>query len=240
MNKDYKFNFQEGEVLLIDKPLKWSSFDIVKKVRYLIRYNFKIKKIKVGHAGTLDPLATGLIILCTGKFTKKISNFQDKRKEYIATIRIGSTTPSFDLETEITKNFPTEHITKDLIKENLKNFLGEIKQYPPIFSAKKIDGQRAYVKARKGIALKMRPSMVNIYELEILSFYFDNKLPTLILRIVCSKGTYIRSFANDFGISLESGAHLIALKRTKIGDYNLEDAIKIKDIENYFNNNTTL
>ena len=231
-----EINYQEGAVLLIDKSLKWTSFDVVRKVRYLIRNRLQIKKIKVGHAGTLDPLATGLIILCTGKFTKKIDSFQAQEKEYIATIRLGSTTASYDLESEIDETFETKHITKPLFEEKLNTFLGEITQLPPIFSAKKIDGVRAYIKARKGEEVKMRPSLINIKELEILSLDLENDLPTAIIRIVCSKGTYIRTFAHDLGKSLNSGGHLIALQRTRIGNFNLKEAQSIEEIEKIIKN----
>ncbi len=220
-----ELNFIEGEVLLFDKPFKWTSFDLVRKVRAKIKRHLGRSKIKVGHAGTLDPLATGLMIICTGKKTKEIEKYQATNKEYIADIKIGSTTPSFDLETKIDKEFPTEHITQKLIIDTLKKFEGEYEQTPPSYSAKWVDGQRAYKKARKGLEVKIKSQIVNFFELELLLC----DMPNIQVRINCSKGTYIRSFANDFGIALNSGAHLTALRRTKIGTFNVEDALKIED-----------
>jgi tRNA pseudouridine55 synthase len=219
--------FIEGEVILIDKPLHWTSFNVVKKIRQLIRNKFKIKKIKVGHAGTLDPLATGLLILCTGKKTKEISSIQEKDKEYIATIEFGKSTPSFDLETEFNGEFVTNHITPKLIEEKMKAFVGEIDQIPPLYSAKFIDGKRAYKFARKGVNMELKPSRVNIKELEIL----DYSHPVLTLRILCSKGTYIRSLANDLGVALSSGGYLKALRRTVSGNYQIKDAISIEEFQ---------
>lgn len=213
--------FLEGQVLLIDKPLRWSSFDVVNKLRYTIKKRFQIKKIKVGHAGTLDPLATGLLIICTGKFTKKINEFQGLPKEYTGTITLGGTTPSFDLETEVNENFPTQHITEELIKETTQQFIGEILQKPPIFSAIKKDGKKLYEIARKGKTVEIPRRLVHIYEFEITQI----QLPKVNFRVVCSKGTYIRSLANDFGKALDSGGHLSALRRTKIGEFSVEKAI---------------
>ncbi len=220
-----ELNFIEGEVLLFDKPLKWTSFDLVRKVRAKIKRHLDRSKIKVGHAGTLDPLATGLMIICTGKKTKEIEKYQANEKEYIADIKLGSTTPSFDLETNIDKEFPINHISKELIIETLKSFEGECEQTPPAFSAKWVDGQRAYKKARKGIEVKMKSHIVHFYELELL----ECDIPQIKVRISCSKGTYIRSFAHDLGIALNSGAHLTALRRTRIGDFKVEDAMQIKE-----------
>jgi len=222
------YNFKEGEVLLFEKPLKWTSFDLVRKIRALIRRKLDIKKIKVGHAGTLDPLATGLMIICTGKKTKQIEAFQSTEKEYIADVFIGKTTPSFDLETEINDEFNTEHIDIELVQKVVKSFIGKQKQIPPSYSAKRINGERAYKKAHKGINVEMKPSDIEIYSLEILDF----NLPNLKIKVNCSKGTYIRSLAYDIGKKLESGAYLSGLIRTKIGNFKLKDAIEIDDFKN--------
>jgi len=224
--------FQNGKILLIDKPLNWTSFQAVNKLRWEIRQAFKIKKIKVGHAGTLDPLATGLLIICTGKMTKQINTFQGQNKEYTGTIVLGSTTPSYDLETDIDKTFPTEHISKDLIYKATTDFLGEIEQLPPVFSALKKDGKRLYEYARAGENVKINSRRVRISEFEITGI--DNL--TVNFRVVCSKGTYIRSLAHDFGKALNSGAHLSALRRTKIGDFDVNNAIAPKDFIFSLNN----
>ncbi len=221
------FDFKEGEVLLFDKPLEWTSFDLVNKVRRLICKAMHIKKLKVGHAGTLDPLATGLMIICTGKATKTIDSYQAKEKEYIATMQLGATTPSFDLETEIDKHFPTKHINLELINTVIPDFIGELDQVPPSFSAVKVNGKRAYEFAREGKDPNLKPKKLIIKEIEILSFE-ENKLE---LRILCSKGTYIRGLARDIGYALKSGAHLTALKRTKIGLFSLNDTISIESFE---------
>jgi tRNA pseudouridine55 synthase len=218
-------NFKNGKVLLIDKPLTWTSFQAVNKLRWHIKQRFKIKKIKVGHAGTLDPLATGLLIICTGKETKNIHTYQGQIKEYTGTFTVGSTTPSYDLETEIDQTYPAEHITEALLKETAKQFLGDIQQKPPIFSAIKKDGKRLYELARKGETTEIASRQVTISEFEITNI----NLPQLDFRVVCSKGTYIRSLAYDFGKTLNSGAHLSALRRTKIGDYAVDDATSIED-----------
>jgi len=217
-------NYKSGQVLLIDKPLHWTSFQVVNKLRWEIRQAFNIKKIKVGHAGTLDPLASGLLVICTGKMTKQIDSFQGQIKEYTGTLVLGSTTPSFDLETDIDTIYPTEHITETVIKETTSQFIGEIQQFPPVFSALKKDGKRLYEFARAGEKVDIESRTVHISEFEItkienLEVYF---------RVVCSKGTYIRSLANDFGKALQSGAHLSALRRTKIGDFNVDNAISIE------------
>ena len=217
--------FQEGEILYFDKPLHWTSFDLVSKIRRKISRSLRIKKIKVGHAGTLDPLATGVIIICTGKATKKIEEFQSRSKEYIATLRLGATTPSFDLETAIDKTFEISHITKEMIEKILQQFAGNIEQIPPVFSACKIEGNRAYALARKGMEVDLKPKSLVIDEMELLSFSGDK----LMLRIVCSKGTYIRALARDIGYALNSGAHLIALQRTRIGDVTLDKCITVDD-----------
>ena len=219
--------FIEGQVLIIDKPLSWTSFNVVKKVELLIRKHFQLKKIKVGHAGTLDPLATGLLIVCTGKMTKQIDKIQSGVKEYLATIEFGKTTPSYDLETQFDAEFPTDHINKELIIERMKIFIGEIDQIPPLFSAKSIDGKRAYTFARKGVDMELKSNKVTISDLEIIEYNH----PEIRIRIRCSKGTYIRSFAHDLGKVLNSGAYLKALRRTISGDYQIKDAITIDEFQ---------
>ncbi len=214
-------DYKNGQVLLIDKPLHWTSFQAVNKLRWAIRKAFSIKKIKVGHAGTLDPLATGLLVICTGKMTKQINTFQGQEKEYTGTIVLGSTTPSYDLETEIDANFPTEHITEDLIHKTTHRFIGEIDQFPPVFSAIKKDGKRLYEFARAGESVEIKSRQVEITEFEITEI---SNLE-LKFRVVCSKGTYIRSLAHDFGKTLNSGAHLSELRRTRIGDFKVETAL---------------
>jgi tRNA pseudouridine55 synthase len=216
--------YLEGQVLLIDKPLKWSSFQAVNKLKYLLINKVGLpKKFKIGHAGTLDPLATGLLLICTGKFTKKISELQGQAKEYTGTFYIGATTPSYDLETEIDQTFPTEHIDEALIHETVKQFLGEIDQKPPIFSAIKKDGVRLYEHARAGESIEIESRKTTIHEFEITRIAF----PEIDFRVVCSKGTYIRSLAYDFGKAMNSGSHLTVLRRTKIGDYDVKNAIDI-------------
>lgn len=221
--------FEEGQVLLFDKPLYWTSFDLVNKIRYILRSSLGLKKIKVGHAGSLDPLASGLMIVCTGRATKRIADYLNLDKEYIATFTAGATTPSFDLETEIDAHFPTDHITEELIKEKLNSFLGEQKQLPPLYSAKLIGGKRAYEYARKGIHVDLEPATVYFKELEALSF----NLPEIKIKVACSKGTYIRSFARDFGKSLNSGCYLSALVRSSIGEFKLCDAYDIEKFREY-------
>ena len=212
----------EGQVLLIDKPLKWSSFQAVNKLKYILKHQYHLpKKFKIGHAGTLDPLATGLLIVCTGKFTKKITDIQAQAKEYTGTITVGATTPSYDLETEVNATFPIEHITPELIQETVKQFLGEIDQKPPVFSAIKKDGVRLYEHARAGAEIEIASRKTTIYEFEITRI----ALPEIDFRVACSKGTYIRSLAFDFGNALKSGGHLSALRRTKIGDYSVENGL---------------
>lgn len=215
--------FQNGQVLLIDKPLEWTSFDAVNKIRYAIKKRFKLKKIKVGHAGTLDPLATGLLIICTGKFTKQINEYMGQEKEYTGTIRLGETTPSYDLETEVNETFPIDHLTEEAIHKATVNFIGDIEQVPPLFSAIKKDGERAYELARKGEDVKLKARTVNIREFEITGIDGQD----VHFRVSCSKGTYIRSLAHDFGIALNSGAHLTALRRTRIGDFKVDDATDV-------------
>jgi len=218
-------DYKNGQVLLIDKPLNWTSFQVVNKLRWEIKQRYEIKNIKVGHAGTLDPLATGLLILCTGKFTKKIEEFQGQIKEYTGEITLGATTPSFDLETEINKSFPIDHISEELIHKTTQQFIGEIDQIPPIFSALKKDGKRLYELARAGETTEIKSRKVTISEFEITAI----NLPKIEFRVVCSKGTYIRSLANDFGAVLKSGGHLTALRRTKIGNFNVRNGMKIDD-----------
>jgi len=215
-------DFQKGQVLLIDKPLTWTSFQVVNKLRWHIRKTFNIKKIKVGHAGTLDPLATGLLVICTGKFTKKIHEYQAQTKEYTGTITLGGTTPSYDLESEINATFPTEHITEELIKETTKQFIGEIQQKPPIFSAIQKNGKRLYELARAGETVEVNTRLVTIHQFEITKI----NLPEVSFKVVCSKGTYIRSLAYDFGLALKSGGHLSKLRRTKIGALSVDDAVE--------------
>ena len=224
-----KEDYLNGKVLLIDKPLEWTSFQAVNKIRWHIRQKFGLKKIKVGHAGTLDPLATGLLIICTGKETKKISEYQGLIKEYTGTFTIGATTPSYDLETEINQTFPTTHLTDEILIKTTSKFLGEIDQKPPIFSAIKKDGKRLYELARKGETTEIKSRKVTISELELTKI----ALPEVNFKVVCTKGTYIRSLAYDFGVALDSGAHLSELRRTKIGDFSVEDAVTIDQfIEN--------
>lgn len=220
-------DFQNGQVILIDKPLDWTSFQIVNKIRWMIVKKFGIKKLKVGHAGTLDPLATGLLIICTGKFTKKIDEYQAREKEYTGTFTLGATTPSYDLETEIDQTFDISTISEEEIKEAVHRFTGDIQQQPPIFSALKKDGKKLYEFARLGKEVDIPSRMVTISEFDITNI----NLPNVDFRVVCSKGTYIRSLANDFGKALENGAHLSALRRTRIGDFSVENAININDIE---------
>ena len=216
-------NFKEGEVLFFNKPLGWTSFKVVGHIRYHICRRMKVKKLKVGHAGTLDPLATGVMIVCTGKATKRIEEFQYHTKEYIATIQLGATTPSYDLEHEIDATYPTEHITREKIEETLKQFLGEIQQIPPAFSACKVDGARAYDLARKGQEVELKPKLLAIDEIELLAC--DLEKMEIKIRVVCSKGTYIRALARDIGEALHSGAHLTGLVRTRVGEVKLEDCL---------------
>ena len=216
-------NFKEGEVLFFNKPLGWTSFKVVGHIRYHICRRMKVKKLKVGQAGTLDPLATGVMIVCTGKATKRIEEFQYHTKEYIATIQLGATTPSYDLEHEIDATYPTEHITREKIEETLKQFLGEIQQIPPAFSACKVDGARAYDLARKGQEVELKPKLLAIDEIELLAC--DLEKMEIKIRVVCSKGTYIRALARDIGEALHSGAHLTGLVRTRVGEVKLEDCL---------------
>ena len=223
-------------VLYFDKPLGWTSFNLVNRVRGVLSRHLGVKKLKVGHAGTLDPLATGVMILCTGKNTKLIESFQYQTKEYVATIKLGATTPSFDLETEIDAEYPTEHITEELVKETLAKFIGEIQQIPPTYSAIKINGKRAYEYARKGDEVELKPKTLVIDEIELLEY----KMPEIVVRVVCSKGTYIRALARDIGEALQSGGHLTALRRTRIGDIRVEDCLQYDDFVNNLNNLITM
>lgn len=222
-------NFKKGEVLYFDKPYRWTSFALVNKVRYHISRRLGVKKIKVGHAGTLDPLATGVMIVCTGKATKRIEEFQYHMKEYIATLQLGATTPSYDLEKEIDATFPTGHITRELVEETLQRFVGTIEQVPPVFSACKVDGKRAYELARKGDEVQLRPKTLVIDEIELLAY----NLPEIKIRVVCSKGTYIRALARDIGEALHSGAHLTGLIRTRVGEVTLDRCMKVEDFEDW-------
>lgn len=227
MNVLTKEDYLNGQLLLIDKPLHWTSFQAVNKLKWVLKKRFDLKKIKIGHAGTLDPLATGLLIVCVGKFTKRIHEFQGQDKEYTGTITLGATTPSYDLETEVNKNFKTEHITAELLRNTTQQFIGEIDQAPPIFSALKKEGKRLYEYAREGKEIAIQTRKVTIKSFDITQVDF----PNVGFRIVCGKGTYIRSLANDFGKALDSGAHLSELRRTKIGDYNVDKATDPVDFE---------
>ncbi len=218
-------NFIDGEILYIDKPYGWTSFDAVKRVRGALLKRMKLKKLKVGHAGTLDPLATGVIMVCTGKATKLIEQLQAHTKEYVAEIALGATTPSFDLETEIDATYPTSHITRELTEETLKQFIGAIKQVPPAFSACKVNGERAYKIARRGDEVEIKAKLLVIDEIELLNFTQQS----ITIRVVCSKGTYIRALARDIGKALGSGGHLTALRRTRIGDINVEQCLSVDE-----------
>lgn len=220
---------EEGQVFLINKPLEWTSFDVVKKMRNLIRTKFNLKKIKVGHAGTLDPLATGLLIICVGKFTKKINEYQAQEKEYQATFTLGATRPSHDLETEINQHYATDHINDSLIEEARKKFIGDIMQVPPVYSAVKQNGKRLYEHARNGQEVKIKERLVNIKSFEITQV----EIPIIKAKIICSKGTYIRSLAYDFGLSLNSGGYLSELIRTRIGNHKLNNAMSLNEFEDY-------
>ena len=223
--------FEEG-IVYLNKPLDWTSFDLVNKFRYQLSRKLQIKKIKVGHAGTLDPKATGVMIICTGRATKRIETFQGQTKEYVATLKLGATTPSYDLETEIDATYPTEHITRELVEKVLKSFVGAIEQVPPAFSACNVNGKRAYQLARKGkdVPLKARELVIN--EIELLDYQF----PVITIRIICSKGTYIRALARDIGQALDSGAHLLALERTRVGEVTLDQCICVDDIDAFLTN----
>ena len=227
-------DYLEGQILLIDKPLTWTSFQAVNKLKFGLIKELKLpKKFKIGHAGTLDPLASGLLLICTGKFTKRIEELQGQAKEYTGTFHIGATTPSYDLETEIDQTFPTEHIDEALVHETVKQFLGEIDQKPPIYSAIKKDGVRLYEHARAGETIEIATRKTTIHEFEITRI----ALPEVDFRVVCSKGTYIRSLAFDFGKAMNSGSHLTALRRTKIGDYHVKDGVDVIAFEDSLESN---
>lgn len=224
-------NFQAGEILYFDKPLHWTSFNLVAKIRSALCHKIGVRKLKVGHAGTLDPLATGIVTICTGKATKRIDELQAHTKEYVATLQLGATTPSFDLETNIDATFPTVHITEQMTQEVLEQFKGRIEQVPPAFSACKVDGHRAYALARKGKDVQLKAKVLVIDEIELR--HFDSETMQMTIRVVCSKGTYIRALARDIGEALQSGAHLIALRRTRVGDIKVEDCMKMEDFSNW-------
>lgn len=220
--------------MAFDKPYEWTSFGLVAKVRYLLCKRLGVKKLKVGHAGTLDPLATGVLLVCTGKATKRIEELQAHTKEYVATLRLGATTPSFDLEKPMDAEYPTEHITREMVEETLNRFVGTIEQVPPVFSACKVNGSRAYDLARKGEEVELKAKTLVIDEMELLRC----ELPEIVIRVVCSKGTYIRALARDIGVALQSGAHLTALRRTRIGAVRVEDCLKLDDFAEWLNRQT--
>lgn len=225
-NESKDFDFIRGEILVLNKPLDWTSFDLVQKVRNTLCRLMKIKRLKVGHAGTLDPKATGVMVLCSGKFTRMIDQIQADEKEYVALLKVGATTPSYDLETEEDGSFPTAHITRELVEEVLPRFIGSIEQVPPAFSAVKVDGKRAYKFARKGKEVELKPKLLEVKEIELLRF----ELPEIELRIVCGKGTYIRALARDIGQALNSGAYLVGLKRTRIGEYSITQSLELAEL----------
>ncbi len=220
-------NFQEGEILFFDKPLRWTSFDVVSKIRWQLSRRLGVKRLKVGHAGTLDPLATGVMVVCTGRATKRIDELQAEVKEYVATLQLGATTPCFDLEKPVDRTYPTEHITEELVREALARFLGRIEQVPPAYSACKVDGKRAYDLARKGEEVELKPKVLVIDEIELQDFNSATMQATI--RVVCSKGTYIRALARDIGLALGSGAHLVSLRRTRVGNVRVEDCMQVDD-----------
>jgi tRNA pseudouridine55 synthase len=220
-------DFETGEVVYFNKPLDWTSFDLVNKFRYKLSRKLRVKKIKVGHAGTLDPKATGVMILCTGHATKRIEEFQGQTKEYVATLKLGATTPSFDMEKDVDATYPTEHISCEKVEYVLKTFVGRIEQVPPAFSACNIDGKRAYELARQGVDAPLKAKLLVIDEIELLVY----DLPVIKIRVVCSKGTYIRALARDIGYALDSGAYLIALERTRVGEVTLDKCVSIEDID---------
>lgn len=229
-------DFIAGEILYFNKPLRWTSFDLVNKFRYKLSRKLNVKKIKVGHAGTLDPLATGVMIVCTGKATKRIDEFQYQTKEYVATLKLGETTPSFDLEKEVDAVYPTEHISREMVEEVLQTFVGTIQQIPPVFSACKVEGKRAYELARKGEQVELKSKTLVIDELELL----ECNLPVIKIRVVCSKGTYIRALARDIGVALKSGAYLIALERTRIGNVTLDLCLSPEEIDAFLEKNAVI
>ena len=222
--------YLEGAVLFIDKPLEWTSFDVVNKIRMMLRNRLGIRKIKVGHAGTLDPLATGLVIICTGKSTKQISSFQDLEKGYVARVRLGATTPSFDLETDIDATFPWEHISREEVENLLLEMTGEQDQMPPLFSAKSVEGKRAYSIARKGQQVELRPQRIHIHQMRLTGF----SPPEMVIEVTCSKGTYIRALARDIGTKLGSGAYLTGLRRTRSGNFCVQEAMNFGEFQRLF------
>ena len=225
-------DFVAGEIIPINKPYTWTSFQIVNKIRYHLSRKFGVKRFKVGHAGTLDPLATGVLLVCTGKATKRIEELQAHTKEYVATLMLGATTPSFDMEHPVNATYPTEHITQEAVKEALGKFVGEIEQRPPLFSACKVDGKRAYELARKGSDMELAPKKIQIHEIELL----ECDLPQIKIRVVCGKGTYIRSLARDIGVALDSGAYLTSLTRTRVGEYKVDDCISPDNFQEWLEN----
>ncbi len=226
-------NFIEGEILYVNKPLHWTSFRLVKVIRGKLREKLKLKKLKVGHAGTLDPLATGVMIVCTGRKTKQIERLQAGVKEYVATIKLGATTPSFDLETEVDAEYPTDHITEEMVHDALKKFVGEIWQIPPNFSACKVNGKRAYELARNKVEFELKPKLLVIDKIALDRY----DLPYITISIVCSKGTYIRALARDIGKSLDSGGHLTSLVRTRVGDATLDNCLQVDELDDFFDRN---
>lgn len=230
-------DFNKGEILAFNKPYGWTSFQVVGRMRWLLKRKAGIKKIKVGHAGTLDPLATGVLIVCTGKATKKIEELQTHTKEYVATVKLGATTPSFDKETEEDATYPTEHITRELVENALQQFKGEIQQVPPMFSAVKVNGKRAYKLARKGEEVEIQAKTINISEIELLDFNKNEDTTTAVIRVICGKGTYIRSLARDLGATLDSGAYLTDLCRTRVGDYKLSDCLDAEHFAEWLDQN---
>lgn len=224
-----RYDFQAGATLLVDKPQGWTSFDVVNKIRYKLKKRLKVKKIKVGHSGTLDPMATGLLVICTGKFTKKLTQFQGLSKDYTGTMMLGASTPSYDAETDIEERFPYDHIDAAMLESARSQFIGEIEQIPPMFSAIKVDGQPLYKKARKGEKIEIDPRTVHISNFELSRIEF----PEIDFKVSCSKGTYIRSLAHDFGKALRSGAYLKTLRRTRVGEFRIEDAWQLNDLVRY-------
>lgn len=225
-------DFVSGEIIYLNKPLNWTSFDLVRKLRAKLCHKLGLKKLKVGHAGTLDPLATGVLIVCTGKKTKLIETFQYQVKEYVATVKLGATTPSFDLETEVDATYPTDHLTREKIETVLQTFVGRIEQVPPAFSACKVNGKRAYDLAREGVEVELKPKVLVIDEIELI----ECSLPIIKIRVVCSKGTYIRALARDIGQALDSGGHLTALERTQIGEIKISDCMSVDDLDAFIEN----
>lgn len=229
-------DFIEGEIIYINKPLHWTSFRVVRVLRAKLCQKLKIKKLKVGHAGTLDPLATGVMVVCTGRKTKQIAALQAETKEYVAQIRLGATTPSFDLETEVDAEYPTSHISRELVNEVLQQFKGTIEQVPPLFSAVKVEGKRAYEYARKNEDIELKPKILVIDDIELISY----NMPDITIRVVCSKGTYIRALARDIGVALHSGAHLVGLRRTRVGDVAVDNCLNMDEIDHFLNMNIPL